>query len=100
MLATTQIFWLSRAWKVAAQMPRPGWKKVAQIAANVAAALVVAVLIDRLCYRFLPQNLSSWIAPITQLWIFTSIFAFFCVRAVQSFEWVCTLVARLRARNS
>jgi predicted MPP superfamily phosphohydrolase len=56
---------------------------------------MVAVLTDRIFHKFLPPTVSPWIAPIVQLWIFTSTFAFFCVMAVHAVGWCWSRLARL-----
>jgi predicted MPP superfamily phosphohydrolase len=100
LLASTQGFWLTRAWRAARQLPRPWWARAGRIAANLAAVMMVAVLVDRLHYHFLPESVSRRIAPITLLWIFASIVALLFVKAVHGVEWVWNRVARLCARSA
>jgi uncharacterized protein len=55
---------------------------------------MVAVLTDRIFHKFLTPAVSPWMAPIVQLWIFTSTFAFFCVKAVHAIGWCWSKLAR------
>jgi predicted MPP superfamily phosphohydrolase len=61
------------------------------------AIAIILVLSDRIFHKFLPEAASSWIAPIVQLWVFTSTFAFFCVKAVHAIEWLWSKLAHLNA---
>ena len=61
------------------------------------AIATVLVLFDRVFHKFLPGTASSWIAPVVQLWVFTSAFAFFCVKAVHATGWLWSKVARSNA---
>ena len=58
---------------------------------------MVSVLSDRIFYKFLPADVSAWIAPPVQLWIFTSTFAFFAMMTVRAIGWLCRVLARLFA---
>ena len=54
---------------------------------------MVSVLWDRIFRKFLPASISSWIAPAVQLWIFTSTFAFFCMKAIHAADWLWSKLA-------
>jgi predicted MPP superfamily phosphohydrolase len=61
----------------------------------VAGVAMVSVLSDRIFHKFLPADLSVWIAPPVQLWIFTSTFTFFCMKIMRAIGWSCCRLARL-----
>ena len=48
---------------------------------------MAAVLYDRIAGKFLPAPVSYAIAPVVQLWIFTSTFAFFLTKALHVLAW-------------
>ncbi len=57
------------------------------------------VLYDRISQKILPGQFSAWVAPIVQLWIFTSTFTFFCEELLRLVVWCGVRVRRLLARG-
>src|SRR5215831_14626222 len=95
LLVLPQVYWLGHAWRFAgrAQIGKAGRLAVrALISAAVIA--MAAVLYDRIAGKFLPDALSSSIAPVAQLWIFSSTFAFFLTKALHAVAWGCQRMAR------
>ena len=94
-----QRFWFRRGWRLATRIRRPRWQSAVRVLLTLALIAIVAVLADRIFFRFIPQSISARIAPPIQLWIFTSIFAFFCIKTVHAIEWAWGRVKNLRCRT-
>lgn len=99
LLALPQIYWLGRAWRVA-DLPRFGHIGRWVVRSSILAAVIamIAVLYDRIATRFLPSSVSSLIAPIALLWIFSSTFAFFFTRVLHVIVWSWQRIERLFQR--
>lgn len=95
LLFLPQRFWLGSGWRLAGGLPLAAWRLAVRILLVVAGFGMISVLYDRICYKFLPEVLSLWIAPPVLLWIFTSTFAFFSMKAVQGIGWLGRKLAGL-----
>ncbi len=82
LLILPQWFWLGRGWRLMARVRRPWLRRTGQALLVTAAIAIVIVLCDRIFRKLLPGWASLWIAPPVQLWVFTSMFAFFWVKAI------------------
>jgi len=100
LLFLPQQFWLGSGWQLAGGLRRPSWRLIARAFLVIAPVAMVSVLCDRIFRKFLPANLSLWIAPPLQLWIFTSTFTYFFMKIAQVIVWSFRAAARLfRARK-
>lgn len=83
LLTVPQVYWLGYAWRFRAT-GRFGsaCRWAVRLLVVVAAVVMMAVLYDRISVKFLPAKASYYIAPIVQLWIFSSTFAFFLTKAL------------------
>lgn len=97
LLFLPQRFWLGSGWRLAGRLPRAAWRSIVRIVLVLAGLAMISVLYDRIFYKFLTEDLSSWIAPPVQLWIFTSTFAFFGMKIVHAIGWLCRRLAGLFA---
>jgi predicted MPP superfamily phosphohydrolase len=95
-LIVPQRFWLGRGWRLIARLRRSSWRTTGYVCITMAAIAIVLVLYDRIFRKFLPGTVSIWIAPIVQLWVFTSTFAFICVKAVHAIEWSWSKLTQAR----
>jgi predicted MPP superfamily phosphohydrolase len=99
LLFLPQRFWLGSGWRRAGGLQRPSWRWTVRAFLIVAAVAMVSVLFDRIFRKFLPADLSVWIAPPVQLWIFTSTFTFFGMKIVCAVAWLCYRLAELFAAS-
>ncbi len=95
-----QRYWLGRGWQIADARASRAVRWVIRAFLVLAAIAMVLVLSDRIFHKFLPTDMSHWIAPPIQLWIFTSTFTFFCVKAVEAIGWLCSRLATLLAARN
>jgi uncharacterized protein len=88
LLILPQVYWLGRAWRLAGR-PAFGLAGRAAVRGSIIAAVaaIAAVLFDEIAIRFLPAALSYSIAPIVQLWIFSSTTAYFLTKALHAIAW-------------
>lgn len=93
LLILPQWFWLGLGWRISARWRDPRLRLLAKVFLSVAAVTMALVLYDRISQKFIPEPLSSWVAPIVQLWIFTSTFTFLCEKSLRLILWCA---ARLR----
>ncbi len=96
LLVLPQIYWLGNLWRIAAR-PRSGpvVRLLARLLIAVAVATMSAVLYDRIAGKVLPGTVSFHIAPIIQLWIFSSTFAFFFTKVLHAIAWSGERLARI-----
>lgn len=94
LLVLPQWFWLGRGWRLAVHLPGSMWRRAARGFLLLVALAVATVLVDRISHKSLPASVSLVIAPVIQLWVFTSTFAFFCVMAVKTAGWLWRSVPR------
>jgi predicted MPP superfamily phosphohydrolase len=99
LLVLPQLFWLGSGWRLAGGLRRPAWRWMVRALLTFAAVAMVSVLFDRIFRKFLPPDVSSWIAPPAQLWIFTSTFTYFGMKIVDAITWPCRRLARLFTRS-
>jgi predicted MPP superfamily phosphohydrolase len=95
LLVLPQRYWLGRGWRSATALRPKSLKWTVRAFLVLAGVAMVAVLTDRIFHKFLSPTVSPWIAPIIQLWIFTSTFTFFCVKTVHAVGWCWSRLARL-----
>ena len=96
LLVVPQQFWFRHAWRLSSRLSFK-WKIASRIFIAFFAVTVVATLSDRLISPFIPRSIPPWIVSISYLWLFTSIFAFFCIKAVHTIEWIWGIIKRLCA---
>jgi uncharacterized protein len=94
LLVLPQRFWLGCGWQLAGNLQPRAWRWIVRASLVLAGIAMVAVLSDRIFRKFLPANLSSWIAPPVQLWVFTSTFTYFCRQIVVAIAWISRRIAR------
>lgn len=96
LLTVPQVFWLGKAWRL---VDRPKISRFLRWTTRflilVAAVSMVLVLWDRISTRFLPERITYYIAPVVQLWIFTSTFVFFLIKTLHALVWIWTRLASL-----
>lgn len=83
-----QRFWLGRGWKLASRIPRRWLRTTGQAFILLVVIGIVLILSDRIFYKLIPASESSFITSVFQLWVFTSTFTFFCIKAVHAIEWI------------
>lgn len=96
LLTVPQVYWLGRAWRISAH---PRVKRFIRWIAHALIFLVIiaiaADLYDRISTKILPTRLSYWIAPLVQLWIFSSTFAFYLIQPFRALDWCYSHLKRL-----
>jgi predicted MPP superfamily phosphohydrolase len=100
LLFLPQRYWLGHGWRLSGRLGSSFWRRIARTFLVLTAIAMAGVLVDRISYKFLPETVSPWIAPIIQLWIFTSTFAFFCIQAVRGIAWMGSRVGRIVTRQA
>lgn len=95
-----QRFWLGRGWRLLGRMPSQTLKWAGRLFLVLATIAMVFVLYDRIVHKFLPEPFGYVFAPPIQLWVFTSIFAFFCLLPVHFIGWLWSRIVRLRTGTS
>jgi predicted MPP superfamily phosphohydrolase len=83
-----QRFWFKRGWRLTARFRSPAWKLAGHVFLAVAGLFILLVFCDGVFHRFLPARVGERIRPVVQLWLFTSTFAFLCVKVVHAAEWL------------
>ena len=96
-LILPQRFWIGRGWQLASRIPRRWLRTTAHAFLAVVSIAIALILFDHIFHKFIPAPVSAFITPVFQLWVFTSIFAYFCVKAVHLVEWIWSQLMRLRA---
>jgi predicted MPP superfamily phosphohydrolase len=92
-----QRFWLGEGWKRASRIPRR-WLRTTGRAFIASVVIGIGlILTDRIFYKFIPDSVSPFITSVFQLWVFTSTFAWFCVKAVHLVEWLWSQLMSLRS---
>lgn len=86
-LILPQWFWLGRAWRLAARLKARWLRWLVAVLLAAAVVTMALVLYDRISQKILPEQFSAWVAPIVQLWIFTSTFTFLCEQLLRSILW-------------
>ena len=94
LLFLPQRYWLGRGWQLGDTLRSRAARRLVQAFLVLAAMAMVSVLYDRILRKFLPASVGSWIAPAVQLWIFTSTFAFFCMKAIHAVDWLWSKLVR------
>ena len=101
LLFLPQRFWLGKGWRLTARLRPRSLRSLARATLVMAALGMIAVLTDRILRKFLPSPLSRSIAPIVQLWIFSSTVSFFCLKLVVLLRCIADwTVARHQHRRS
>ena len=95
LLALTQSYWLHKIWSAVGRRRRPGVRFGARILILLVVLAMIAVLYDRISFKFLPSRLSCWIAPAVQLWIFFSTLAFFLTKTLHALVWCASRMIKL-----
>jgi uncharacterized protein len=94
LLFLPQRYWLGRGWQFGGALRGRAARRLVRAFIVLAAIAMVSVLWDRIFRKFLPASVGFWVAPAVQLWIFTSTFAFFCVKAIQAADWLWSKLVR------
>lgn len=97
LLFLPQRYWLGSGWRIAGGLRRNTWRWIVRALITLAGLAMVCVLYDRIFHKFLPSEVSGWIAPGAQLWLFTSTFVFFAREILLGTWWVLRKVARFFA---
>jgi uncharacterized protein len=101
LLAVPQIYWLGIVWSLGGRIRRIV-RLLIRLLVVAAVLAIVAILYDRISTKFLPDAVSHSIAPIVQLWIFSSTFVFFLTSALRGVVWLLMRLGSLirkRTRN-
>jgi uncharacterized protein len=97
LLVAPQVYWLGAVWSFGERTRRiVRW--LIQLFVMAAVLAMVAVLYDRISTKFLPDAVSYRIAPIVQLWIFSSTCAFFLTKALHCLTWCSMRLAKLTGK--
>jgi predicted MPP superfamily phosphohydrolase len=100
LLILPQRFWIGRGWRLSSRF-KDRWLRLSIKAfLAVAVVLMALVLYDRISQRILPDKLIYWVAPIIQLWIFTSTFTFLCEKLIRLIFWCGARLRGLFTRAS
>jgi hypothetical protein len=94
-LILPQWFWISRGWRLAARSQHRWLRWLGGVSLVIAVVVMALVLYDRISRRFLPEQFSASVAPLLQLWIFTSTFTFICEMLLRIVAWCGARVRRL-----
>jgi uncharacterized protein len=101
LLILPQVYWLGHAWRL---VGRPPCGRISRFAVRasvlLAAAAITAVLCDEIAVRFLPAALSNRIAPIIQLWIFSSTFTYLFTKVLHTILWCSHRTLRFFRRRT
>jgi predicted MPP superfamily phosphohydrolase len=98
-LIVPQWFWIRRGWRLAARS-QSGWlRRIVAVLLGAAVVTMSLVLYDRISQRILPKPFSAGVAPLVQLWIFTSTFTFFCEMLLRFVLWCGASARRLFVRK-
>src|SRR5262249_1831759 len=96
-LALPQVYWLRMLWRAGGRTRRqPRWPT--RIFVVTAILTITAVLYDRISIKFLPATISHLIAPVVQLWIFSSTLPFFLTKALHALAWCGAWLSERRTR--
>jgi uncharacterized protein len=99
LIALPQSFWMRRGWRLAGRVRDMRWRSALRALVPISLVAIIAVLADRISFRFIPHSISERITPPIQLWIFTSTFAFFCIKGVHAVEWFWLTIKKLGRRT-
>ncbi len=93
-----QRFWFRRGWELSSRIRSPHWIRASRAFLALAVFAIVATLVDRILFRFIPAGITAWLSPIVQLWVFTSTFTFFLIKIVHFIEWLWHTVTKIAHR--
>jgi predicted MPP superfamily phosphohydrolase len=98
LLILPQRFWIGRGWKLSGRLKDRRLRFLIKSFLTVAVVMMALVLYDRISQKIFPDRLSGWVAPIVQLWIFTSTFTFLCEQLLRLIFWLGRRLHRLFKR--
>jgi predicted MPP superfamily phosphohydrolase len=87
LLILPQRFWIGRGWRLSGRLKDRWLRLLIKGFLTAADVTMVLVLYDRISQKILPDRFSALVAPIVQLWIFTSTFTFFCEQLIRLILW-------------
>lgn len=100
LLFLSQRFWFRSLWR-ATKNSRPLVRKVLRGIFVAAFVVVIVSFSERFLGRWLPRTgWASAITSLTQLWLFTSLFAFILFAVVRGIEWLWAVTVRLIRRSA
>lgn len=86
-LYIVQRFWLLRAWRLIGAVTQPGWRYLLHGLLLVAAAVVLASILDPMLGRFIPRHgLGNWVVAASRVWLVASFLGFLVVTSVGTLE--------------
>lgn len=99
LLVLPQIYWLGKAWRFGG---RRAWvlRWLTRFFVIAATSAIAAVLYDRIFAKVLTEAISHQVAPLVQLWIFSSTFAFFLTKALHALVWCWSRLTSLVSKAS
>jgi len=99
LLVLPQIYWLGKAWGFGG---RRAWalRWLTRFFVIAATSAIAAVLYDRIFAKVLTEAISHQVAPLVQLWIFSSTFAFFLTEALHALVWCWSRLTSLISKAS
>jgi len=94
LLFLTQRFWFMSAWRLIAEITRPGLRNALQITWVCALIVFVLAFFDPLLGHVLDKvGGGKWIIAAARIWLVASIFAFLAVQLVHGAGWIYGLIA-------
>jgi len=100
LLILPQRFWIGLGWKLSGRLKDRWLRLLVKVFLSVAVVMMALVLYDRISQRILPDKVINWVAPIVQLWIFTSTFTFLCEKLIRLLLWCGARLRKLFIRAS
>jgi len=94
LLFLTQRFWFMSAWRLIAEITRPGLRNALQITWVCALIVFVLAFFDPLLGHVLDKvGGGKWIIAAARIWLVASIFAFLAVQLMHGAGWIYGLIA-------
>jgi Predicted phosphohydrolases len=98
LLILPQWFWFRRAFRLSSRIKSRWLRRLIGLLLGLAVIAIALVLYDRISQRFLPEPFSASLAPLVQLWVFTSTFTFPCEMLLRFVLWCVSRARRLFSR--
>ena len=94
LLFLTQRFWFMSAWRVIAQVTRPGWRSALQVVWAFALIMFVLAFFDPLLgHIFSKFSAGKWMIAAVRLWLVASIFSYSAIQLIHGVGWIYRLMA-------
>ncbi len=86
-LYIVQRFWFLRAWQLISAVAQPGWRYLLHGLLLMAAAVVLASILDPMLSRFIPRHgFGNWVVATSRVWLIASFLGYLVVTSVGTLE--------------